>query len=68
MRVLLRHRQSKLYVGREPDPWVHRDHAQDYNHVSSALQAALEHPSKPDLEILLSFEDPRFDISLTLHG
>lgn len=64
MRVLLRHRETKLYVGREPLEWVTSDKAQTYNNVPSAIQAALQHPAQSQLEIFLSYDDPRYDIVL----
>jgi hypothetical protein len=64
MRVLLRHRETKLYVGRPPQAWATSDKAQNYNNVPTAFQAALHHPAKLHLEIFLSYDDPRYDITL----
>ena len=66
MRVLLRHRGTKLHIGAKPEDWVEREQAQDYKHVASAIQAAQQHLSKSALEVLIAFEDPRYDISLPL--
>jgi hypothetical protein len=68
MRVLLRHRCSKMYVGRQSEAWVHRDDAQNYDHVFSAIEAAQELPAKSELEVLLCFDDPRYDITLPIHS
>jgi hypothetical protein len=67
MRVLLRNRATKLYAGPDPETWVIRDQARDYKHTSLAIQAAQELHPKTNLEVLLTFDDPRFDISLPLH-
>ena len=67
MRVLLRNRATKLYAGPDPESWVKRDEAMDYKHTSLAIQAAQDLQPKTNLEVLLTFDDPRYDISLPLH-
>jgi hypothetical protein len=65
MRVLLRHRQTgRLFVS--PDRWTENaEAAQDFSSATRAIAYALDR-GMTDVEVLLAFEDPRYNIQFPL--
>lgn len=57
-----------MYVGSKPEAWVNVDQAKDYKSTALAVQAAIQIRPQADLEVILSFDDPRYDIALPLHA
>ncbi len=65
MRVLLRHIKTGLLF-REPDQWTADfTQAQNFRHSAEAMDYARDHGLK-EVEVLLSFEDPQFNVPLRL--
>ena len=67
MKVLLRNTQTGLfYAGR--DQWTpEHDHARDFETPASALQEVSIF-SLAGVELICHFENPVFDLPLTIHG
>ena len=65
MMVLLRNTETQWFY-REPSQWTSDEHeALDFQQISRAVRFALE-ARLENVEILLSYDDPEFNIALPL--
>jgi len=65
MKVLLRNRKTNLYVRGEAEWTLERNLARDFGQSGHAARFVLD-KRLHDMEAVLSFRDPRYDLFLTL--
>ncbi len=66
MKVLLRNRKTKLFFHGEAEWTPERALARDFRQSGRAVQFVCEH-RLTDMEALLTFQDPRYDLCLPIH-